>query len=297
MVPYWLVLLWGWFVLVVGMVPVSWAAGFDDFISPISNPVNFEDPRATTEVRPIFAYHTISDNFVSSGGNAKVAALQLRLAITERLAIIATKDGYVWLEPDDVLPRKNGWANIGFGLKYGFYYDPANRLMLTGGLRYETGSGDKDVFQGRGDGVMNGFLSGAFGYKDLHLIGYTGPRIPISGNDSTFWDTSLHVDYQIGRFYPLIEFNWVQCLDGGRRLPLDQEGFDFFNLGSRDAGGHGVVTQAFGVRYRITDDLSIPTAGDRVGGIDVGFAFETPLTDREDIFGWRTTTDVIVWLR
>jgi hypothetical protein len=270
------------------------AKGFDDLISPVSNPTLFEQPQVTTEVRPIFVYHEISDQFVSAGGNAKVAALQLRVALTEDLGLIATKDGYVWLEPDSVLQKKNGWANVAFGLKYNFLRDDEFGALMSGGIRYEAGSGDKDVFQGRGDGLLNPFLSAAWVHDRLHVLAYTGGRFPISGNDTTFWDTSAHVDYQIGRFYPLIEVNWVQGLDGGRRLPIDQEGFDFFNLGARKAAGRGVVTQAYGFRYRIVDDASV---WNRVGGVDFGAAYETPLTDREDLFAWRVTTDLVFWLR
>lgn len=269
-------------------------AGVDSFVSPVSNPTLFEAPQVTTEVRPIFVYHEISDQFVSGGGNAKVAAVQARVALTENLGFIATKDGYVWLEPDAVLPRKNGWANIAFGFKYAFLRDEAWGTLVSGGIRYEIASGNRDVFQGRGDGVLNPFLSAGWVHENLHLLGYTGGRVPISGNDSTFWDTSAHVNYRIGRFYPLIEVNWVHALDGGRRLPLDQEGFDFFNLGSRRAGGRGVVTQAYGFRYRILDDQRL---FDRVSGVDFGAAYETPLTDREDLFAWRVTTDLVFWIR
>ncbi len=270
------------------------AKGFEDLVSPVSNPTLFEDPRVSTELRPIFAYHEISDQFVSQGGNAKIGAVQLRVALTDRLAFIATKDGYVWLEPDAVLARKNGWANLAFGLKYNFLHAEDWGLLASGGLRYEVASGDKDVFQGRGDGLLNPFLSAAWMHNGLHVLGYTGARVPISGNDTTLWDTSVHADYQLGRFYPLIEVNWVHALDGGRRLPIDQEGFDFFNLGAQKAGGRGVVTQAYGFRCRLVDGAAV---WDRVAGIDWGAVYETPLTDREDLFAWRVTTDVVFWIR
>ncbi len=275
----------------------AWAGeadSFGRFVSPVSNPVNFEDPRPTTEVRPLYAYHRIDREFVTLGGDAHVVAAQARIALSERFGLIATKDGYVWLNPKQALPKKNGWANIAFGCKYATYRDPERQAMATVGLRYETASGDKDVLQGRGDGVLNPFLSALWGAGDFHLLGYTGTRIPISGNDSTFYDLSLHGDYQFGPLYPLVEFNWVQTLDGGRRLPIDQEGFDFFNLGSSQAGGHGVVTAAFGARWRVLDDFAV--AAERTIGVDLGAAYEFPVTDRQDLFGWRVTSDVIVWL-
>jgi hypothetical protein len=268
---------------------------FAEFVSPVSNPVNFEDPRPTTEIRPIYAYHRIDDDFATQGGEAHVAAAQVRVALGDRLGLIATKDGYVTLRPDAVLPERNGWANIAFGAKYALYRAPERPAMATVGLRYEAPWGNRKVLQGRGRGVLNPFLAGLWGVGDLHLLGYAGPRVPISGDDSTFFDLSLHADYRLWRrLYPLVEFNWIQTLKGGRRLPIDQEGFDFFNLGSSKAGGHGVVTAAFGARWRVLEGIAV--AAGRTLGVDLGVAYELPLTAREDLFGWRVTSDVIVWL-
>jgi len=289
---------------------------FGEFVSPVSNPVNFEDPRATTEVRPVYIYHMISDDFAkglgANGGDAHILALQLRLALSERFAFIATKSGYIWLRPDNDLPgvldTKNGWANVNFGMKYAFYRDPARSTMATLGVRYEVPSGDRDVLQGgmflnddladRGDGVMNPFVSALWGTGNLHILGYGGGRIPVDGVDSTFLDLSAHADYRVstalGAIYPLIEVNWIQTLDGGRRLALNQEGFDFFNLGSSHAGHEGVVTTAAGFRWRLAEE--VPVLGDRALNIDLGAAYEAPVTGRKDITDWRVTTDLIFHL-
>jgi len=284
------------------------------FESPVSNPVQFEDPRATTEVRPLYVYHKLDGGFAkvlgAKSGDAHIAALQLRVALTDRLALIATKDGYVWLRPAGA--NTNGWANLGLGAKYTFYRDPESLTLATVGLRYEIPSGSRDVFQGqfgnKGNGVFNPFLSAGWGIEnlagigDFHLLGYTGARIPVSSGDSTFFDLSLHADWglmigpdSLGPIYPLVELNWVQTLDGGSRLPIDKEGFDFFNLGSAGAGGKGVVTMAVGARYPLCRDLGEVLG--RTVGVDIGAAWEAPLTDRGDIFGWRVTTDVIFSLR
>ncbi len=314
------------------------AAPLAGFISPVSNPVNFEDPRARSEIRTLYVYHKLSDQFASGftnanelppiGGDAHVVAVQARVAVTDRLALIATKDGYVWLRPENVLTKEDGWANIAFGAKYSIYRDPERGALATVGLRYETPSGNTDVFQGQhpvlpnvldpgdpndpsyplaheshGDGILNPFLSAGWGTAagpgNVHLLTYTALRLPISGYDSTFFDLSLHADYEVdtgpcGKLYPLIEFNWVQTLDGGRRLPIDNEGFDFFNFGTTGSGGRGVVTGAVGFRYRILEGV-----GDIFGsslGADLGAVYELPLTDREDLFGWRVTTDLTLFL-
>ncbi len=285
--------------LLLAAAPVAGAADpFDDFISPVSSPTNFEDPRPLSEIRPIYFYQRISDDFGNSlginGGDAHVFIVQARAALSERFAIVLNKSGYAWIRPDDevfgTFENDNGWTNWAFGAKYAVYRDPERRAMLTFGVRYETPWGEHDIAQGRGSGLINPSLSALWGINDLHLMAYAGPRVAIDGNDSTFFDMSVHADYKLWAFYPLLEFNWVQTLDGGRTTPISQEGFDYFNFGSSGAGGRGVVTAAAGARWKILEQIGM--TGGHLAGVDLGVAWETPVTEREDFFGWRVTTDV-----
>lgn len=66
---------------------------FDDFISPMTNPVNFEDPRTLTEARLIFVNNRVPA--AVGGGGVQLYAMQLRAALNEDVSIIATKDGYL----------------------------------------------------------------------------------------------------------------------------------------------------------------------------------------------------------
>lgn len=69
---------------------------FNDFISPISNPLFFEDPRQLSEVRFIYAHHNIPDGTpVLQGGDVNYYAMQARARLTDRISFIATKDGYI----------------------------------------------------------------------------------------------------------------------------------------------------------------------------------------------------------
>jgi len=307
-------------------IAVGSAAAKDDpflvFQSPITNPTNFEDPRVLSDVRPLYVTHSISDDFagnVLKGGKVNVVALQLRAAVTDRLALIATKDGYVFVRPNNpvegVVENSDGWANLAFGAKYNFWRDEELRALATGGLRYEAPSGNAQGLQGpvflanglgdRGNGLLNPFVSGLWGTENLHLMGYTGFRFPLSDVDTMFFDFSLHLDYtlpeltfakpewKVGTISPTIELNWIQALRGGNRIPLSDEGFDFFNLGSSKAGGNGVVTMGFGARWRLVDDLQI---FGRTSGVDIGAAYELPISTNSEVFGWRVTTDLIFWL-
>lgn len=78
-------------------------------ISPVANPLFFEDPQINSEVRPIALWHNIDSSFITGGGEVRVYAAQLRYAVTDRLAIIATKDGYIDFDP------KLGQSQSGLG--------------------------------------------------------------------------------------------------------------------------------------------------------------------------------------
>ncbi len=113
-------------------------------------------------------------------------------------------------------------------------------------------------------------------------MGYTALRLGINDEDSDFWDASLHADFPLDNFYPSIEFNMVHVVDAGNRIALPGEGFDLVNFGSANSEGSTVITMGVGARYRVTDS------------VDIGTVYEFPLTDREDVFAWRITTDVIL---
>ena len=73
---------------------------FDNFISPLSNPFRFEDPRSLTEVRPILMIQTApGSNYVYKGGDLGFFGTQVRVALTERLSLVVNEFGEVWSEP------------------------------------------------------------------------------------------------------------------------------------------------------------------------------------------------------
>ena len=251
--------------------------------APLTHPTVFEDPRPTTEARPIYIYHRIDDDFVTSGGAATVYALQLRYAVNDRLGIIATKDGYVDLKSDEVLDDSEGIADVAVGAKYAFYRDDENGKIATAGLRYEIPLGDEDVFQGQEDGAVNPFLSGAVALGPVNVMAGTGFRLALDDADSSFFDFDLHADTKCGPVHPLIELNVTNVVDAGARLPIPDEGEDFFNFGSSDSEGKTLVAAAIGVRTDITEKISW------------GVGYQIPLTDGRgsNILDYRITTDLI----
>ena len=257
---------------------------FSRMVSPVSNPVNFEDPRATTEIRPIYLWHELDDKFITNGGSVQIYALQLRYAINDRLAVIANKDGYVVMKPNSVLNDEEGLGNVGGGVKYSLLKDEAAGTIATVGLTYEAPVGDHDVLQGRGDGSLRPFLSAGYAGEGFNLIGATGVRARLDGRDSSFWDADLHIDVPLCKFHPGLEVNMVHVLAAGNRLPIADEGADYFNFGASESKGETIVTGAAVARYQFTDSVSY------------GIAYQVPLTSGPGsrVFDWRLTNDLIV---
>lgn len=126
---------------------VADAAAFDwkaNTIAPVTNPVFFEDPVIRSEIRPIFVYHTIDNNFITRGGHATLYALQLRYAATKRLGLIATLDGH--FDIDSPVLNVDGWMDLAAGFKYALIDDAANQFILTPGLTFHIPTGDREIF-------------------------------------------------------------------------------------------------------------------------------------------------------
>lgn len=253
---------------------------FDDFISPMTNPVYFEDPRNLTEVRFIFIHHNLPDALL--GNSVNVYAMQFRLALTERLSLIATKDGFI----DTQSPiLDSGFADIALGLKYNLYRDATNGRLLSAGFTYDIPEGSNKSLQGNGNGEWNFFTTGGtrIGEKG-HWVSAAGLRAPNDENlenQIAYW--SNHWDRQIGErpIYAFTEVNWYHYMSSGTAFgPV--EGGDLFNLGAAGVTGNDLVTQAVGAKFkpRRTTEL--------------GIAYEFPLTERQGLLEDRLTVDLIL---
>jgi hypothetical protein len=58
------------------------------YVPPLSNPLFNETPYITTEVRAIYFHQEIPDGFVTNGGDIDLVAVELRVALTDRLGFI-----------------------------------------------------------------------------------------------------------------------------------------------------------------------------------------------------------------
>lgn len=252
---------------------------FDDFISPMTNPVFFEDPRQLSEARAIYANHKLPDGL----GRAQIYALQLRARITENLSVIAVKDGFA----DTNSPiLQDGWMDLCAGLKYSLYRDASAGRLLSAGVTFEAPSGSRRTLQGNGDGVFNFFLSGGTRVgTQSHWLSTVGLAQAIDENaENSFWFWSNHFDYRISgtRVYAFTEFNWFHYNNNATAFPLSIEGGDLFNLGAPGIRGNDIVTNAYGLKYKPRSN------------IETGIAFEFPLTQRRGVLDNRITADFII---
>lgn len=277
---------------------VDWT---DMAISPVLNPVFFEDPTIRTEVRPIFMHHNIGNQFATGGGDIQLYAAQIRWAVNDRLAIIARKDGYVTADLGAVhtlagkAGRYTGFADLQAGAKYAVIDDKANQLIVTPGITLELPTGNQEVFQGHGRGEWDLFVSAAKGYDKFHLTGNTGLRLPNDMSKNTAQlHYSLQLDHYLHRYFiPFVAWNAFTTLNstgGGTALnhqgvaaalPFGSEGFDLINFGSGQAAGRTQMTLGLGFRSRILDNAYLGFGWEKATGVD------------NTIFDNRFTFDVI----
>lgn len=279
---------------VVTPAPTACSDGFAQARRPISNPTLFDLALPTTNVHAIAIFHGLPDRInyggknIALGGDAQVYAIQFEYALNDRLSIVATKDGYVDLDFDNTLADQSGFANLAAGVKYAFILDPASRTAVSGTATVEVPTGNRDVLQGEYDGLVNLSLNGLKLVNDWQFAGTAGVQIPFNDDQAMSSYISAHVSYDLCKYFiPMVELNWFHVIsegEGGQLINPDFEGGDFFNLGSTNSStNRDFVTAAFGFRSRLTDC------------VDVGAAYEIPLTDEEDgLMDDRITLD-LVW--
>lgn len=260
---------------------------FTRYVPPVTNPLFNETPYITTEIRPLYFYNKIPGDFLSGGGHIDVIAAEIRIALTERLGFIASKDGYADANFKRTLADENGFANISLGFKYALLNDPANETIVTVGVEYEPAIGDLETnninMHGGGKGFVDLFASGA---TTRGLWGFQGNigfnRAIDGGHDTSMLHYSGHVDYALTpAFFPLLEFNGFSTLKSGNRTAgVNFEGVDVLNFGSTRSGT--VATAAAGARYRLLPNLIL------------GAAYEHAVTDRDDLLDWWVYFDLVL---
>jgi len=266
----------------------------DYFSSPITSPFLTEDPRALTEVRPIFMWQSIPDsNPQYRGGNAYFYGLQARLAITPSWSIVINKLGGVTLSPNQEqgeFTDNSGLAEIWLGPKWTFYRNESEGRVAAAGLTFQIPCGSAKVQQDTGTLTLAPYVSfaqtfGRTSYGAFNFMNTTGYAFSLNGERSSYFYSNFHMDFDVvaaHKFYPMIELNWMRNTSSGNTRPqLNFEGGDLVNYGSGTLTGKNFFTIATGARYKFTEH------------IQTGAAIEFPLSDRKDLSEYRLTFDMI----
>lgn len=277
-------------------------ARFEGMTQPMGMPYIFEDPFITSGANLVGIYHESANNGGFRSADVGILALQLRLAITDDLAFIATKDGYAWIDHSTgILSNEQGFLNMTVGFKYAMIKSEENRFILSPAVRYEIPLGNDQVYQGNNDGIFIPSASFAWGPLDrLNLIGSFGGQIPVdSESESTSIFYNMHIQYEVFDWlFPFVEVNgmtWTNSGDGSLKidtevgqLPLNTaqaalntgafEIAEVANIGSKGMQGRSLITMGWGLRFPIAERLSL------------GVLYERGLEGKRHFFKNRFTT-------
>jgi len=243
---------------------------FDSFIGPMTDPIQAKDARSLTEARFL-----VINNWARPGtpvigsGTFQLYALQLRLALTERLQIFADKDGFVRFSPSGG-KSVTGLANINAGAKYVFIRDVENQFLFSGAVQYEAPTGYSNIYQGQGSGLLGvyGIFAKEFGNM-WHISGQFGENVALQNQQNGYLYTHLHLDKRFGKFVPFFEANWFYYNESAKFLPssVGVEGAGLLNLGTAGLTNNSIVNLAPGFKYDFSQH------------VEFGICYQFPVTD------------------
>jgi hypothetical protein len=284
----------GFFVPANGRALFQSDHAFDAFVSPVSNPFLFEDPRALTEVKPLFIYQRtpgISSYF--SHSNIFFVGAQGRVALTDRLSFVVSELGWndfrVHNSNGTVLGRSD-FSELRLGPKYTFLRNDSTCTLLAGGLSFDINTSNHftSLSGPSNDLSLRPYLSFGQNFKtgvgDFNFLNTTGYSFGTNNRPTDFFYSSFHVDYDVAgwkKLYPFIELNWFWYTQNGDRAPLGFEGRDLYNFGFGGVAGHQNSSLALGARYKFSEC------------IQTGGAIEFPLWGPHYLMDFRITLDVI----
>jgi hypothetical protein len=273
---------------------------FDYLASPVTNPFLFEDPRALTELKPLFIYAGAPrSNPIFRGGNAEFYGLQARLAVTDRWSLTINELGFITLNPFNAsagppgkFSESTGFAQVELGPKYTFLRSENWKTVMAGGLIFQIPAGSPKVFQNTGQLGLVPYLSAAknfclpCGWGSTNLMTTLGYDFSVNNQRSQFFYWNWHWDYNIANtnmFFPFLELSWFAYTQGGKaNVPgFGFEGLDLVNFGSQNVGSRNFLGLSPGLRFKLNEH------------IQAGFAVTWPLLKQKEINDYTLTFDII----
>ena len=259
---------------------------FPNFIGFSSNPIQSIDPRAVTEIVPMFGSAWVSaNNPLLPSGTLQVYGPALNVALSDRLSVGLNQGGYAVANfssdraqilrnlglpiPDRFRGgEREGWLNLGGFAQYTLIADVPNQFLLTAGLRVEAPSGATQLFQGGANpAYLAPYLTLGKEFGFWHVLATTGYEFPAGRGDATTntYYLNIHVDRQIGWLYPLVELNGSYHTSTVN-LNLSGPLHDVINLGTFASSGN-TLTGAIGANA-----VLIP------GKLEFGAVYTRPVT-------------------
>ncbi len=247
---------------------------FKNFSSPVTNPFYFEDPRALTEIRPIFIWqHTPTTNTVWNGGDNFALAARGSVALTPNISVVVNRVGWSFISPKTGTPEissANGFSELHLGPKFTFIRNDVSNTVAAFGLTFEIPTGPSRVLQDTGSLSISPYFSIAQSflrsdYGTFNFMNTTGYVFRTDGQRSESVFASFHIDYDLRnshRIYPLAELNFRYYTRNGTARALDFEGSDLGNFGSSSVANLGELTLAIGSRFVITNNVQLGIAAE-----------------------------------
>ncbi len=247
---------------------------FDIFTSPVSNPFYFEDPRALTEIRPVFIWqHTPSTNTVWNGGDNFAFAARGSVAFTPNISLVVNRVGWSFISPKTGTPdigNANGFSELHLGPKFTIIRNDVSNTVAAVGLTFEIPTGSSRVLQDTGSLSFSPYFSLAQNflrseYGSFNFMTTSGYVFRTDGQRTESIFASFHIDYDIRnshRVYPLAELNFRHYTRNGNARDLDFEGSDLGNFGSRSVSGLSELSLALGARFVINNNVHFGIAAE-----------------------------------
>jgi hypothetical protein len=242
---------------------------FPRFIGFLSDPLQSIDPRAMTDIYPIFGSAWVSSSHVLPEGDLQLYGAGLTMALSERISVGLNQGGYAVSsfagKPHD------GWLNLGGFAQYTLIQDVPNQFLVTTGVRWEAPSGEASVFQGHGPAILAPYLTAGKELDEFHVLGTFGYQFPLASGDSTtnLFYTNVHFDRRcFGWLYPLVEFNYSyhsRSVDVADNMPSG-----FFNFGNFEGTGN-ILALAVGFNAVVTPEK-----------FEIGSAYTTTLATQRN---------------
>jgi hypothetical protein len=182
-----------------------------------------------------------------------------------------------------------GFAGIILGPKYTFLRSEGTGTLGAVGFNFDIPAGSSRVLQNTGTLTLEPYISMGQSffhtpYGSFQALGTFGYNFSVDKQRSDNLFLSVHLDFDYGdlhKIYPLVELNWFQYTTNGHTEPVNFEGRDLANFGSRMIAGHGEVSMAVGGRFKINESLQ------------AGLAYEFPLGTSRNLMDYRLTLDFI----